>query len=469
MEIPVTELTLARAGKALRAGEFTSRMLTEALLDRISRLQPELNCFISVEGERALDMADAADEELKAGRSRGALHGIPLAHKDAFDREGRVTTVGTVLFTEPATFSSTAIQRLDDAGAVNLGALHMDELAAHGYGQNRHFGLCVNPWNADHVIGGSSGGSAVAVVSRVALGALGGDTGGSVRIPAAMCGVTGLKPTLGRISLHGVARRSWSADCPGPLTQTAEDCGLMLQAVAGRDAADPITLDIPVPDYAADLPTDLKGVRIGVGVGEPFGEIHEDVAPLHADAIAACRDLGAEIIEMEVPGAALANDLQQTLIKPEITMMMSDLVRQGAADISPEVLGTQDEGYMVPATRYLEAKALRGPLLDEHVRGVYGQVDVIFTPGLGGPVPTVEEMASPDVAAISARYRTDLRVIRFANYLGTPAMSVPCGFTPDGLPNAFQLHGPPFAERRLIAVAHAYQQATDWHTRLPPV
>ena len=468
MNVSVTELTLAQASKALQRGDVTSRSLTEALLERIARLQPVLNCFISVEADDALAMADAADAEISAGRRRGPLHGVPLAHKDAFDREGKVTTTGTRVFTQPATFTATAIQRLNDAGAVNLGALHMDELAAHGYGQNRTFGICLNPWNADHVIGGSSGGSAVAVVARVALGALGGDTGGSVRIPAAMCGVTGLKPTLGRISLHGAARRSWSADHPGPLAQTAEDCGLMLQAVAGRDPADPITVDVPVPDYTADLSTSLSGVRIGVGAGEPFGDIHADVAPLHADAIAIFRDLGAEVVELAVPVAALANDLQQTMIKPEITMMTSDLLRR-TSDISPEVLGTQDEGNMVPATRYLEAKALRGPLLEEYVRGVFGQVDVLFTAGLGGPVPTVEEMSSTDVAAISARYRNDLRVIRFSNYLGTPAMSVPCGFTPDGLPNAFQLHGPPFSEQRLIAVGHAYQQASDWHTRLPPV
>lgn len=243
----------------------------------------------------------------------------------------------------------------------------------------------------------------------------------------------------------------------------------MLKAVAGRDAADSITRDVPVPDYANDLPADLKGVRIGVGVGAPFDGVHADVARLHADAAAVLRDLGAETVELQTPIAVLANDLQQTLIKPEISMMMSTLLNQGFTDISREVLGTQDEGYLVPATRYLEAKALRAPLLEEHVRDVFGKVDVLFTPALGGPVPTVEEMATPDVAAISARYRADLRVIRFANYLGTPALSVPCGFTRDGLPNGFQLHGPPFGEKRLIDAAHAYQQATDWHARLPPL
>lgn len=469
MNIPVAELTLAQASKALSAGETTSRVLTEALLERIERLQPELNCFISVEAEHALAMAEAADKEIASGRIRGPLHGIPLAHKDAFDRAGHTATVGTDIFTEPATATSSAIRRLDDTGAVNLGTLHMDELAAHGYGRNRHFGLCINPWSTAHVIGGSSGGSGVAVVSRLAFGALGADTGGSIRIPAAMCGVTGLKPTLGRISLHGAARRSWSADHPGPLARTAEDCGLMLQTLASQDAADPITRDVPVPDYTADLRTDLKGIRIGVGVGEPFDNIHPDVAALHTEAIAVLRDLGAEIVEIDAPGAALANNLQQTLIKPEITAMMSDLVRRGATEITPEVLGTQDEGYLVPATRYLEAKALRAPLLDRYVRSIFGQVDVLLTPSLGGPVPTVEEMASSDVATISARYTADLRVIRFANYFGTPAMSVPCGFTPDGLPNGFQLHGPPFAEQRLIAVGHAYQQATDWHQRVPPI
>lgn len=468
MDIPLTEWTIAKMGKALQQGRITSRALTEAMLERIAALQPQLNCYISVEGERALEMADAADTEIIAGRWRGLLHGLPLAHKDAFDREGLVTTVGTCLFNEPALVTSTAIQGLNNAGAINLGTLHMDELAAHGYGQNRNFGNCLNPWSNGHVIGGSSGGSGVAVISRMALGALGGDTGGSVRIPAAMCGVTGLKPTLGRISLHGAARRSWSADCPGPLAQTAEDCGLMMQALAGHDSADPITRDIAVPDYTEGLSQDLTGVQIGIGVGAPFDDIHSDVTPLHADATAVFRDLGATVSEIEVPGASLANDLQQILIKPEITMMMYNLL-QRTSDISVDVLGTQDEGNMVPATRYLEATALRGPVLEEHVHGVYGKVDVLFTPGLGGPVPTVKEMSSSDVAAISARYRNDLRVIRFANYLGTPAMSVPCGFTPDGLPNSFQLHGPPFAEKRLIKVAHAYQLATDWHTRLPPI
>ena len=467
MSLPLADLTLARAADSIRRRDVTAVAVTEAVLARAAAVQPEINCFLRVHREEALAAAERADAEIAGGRWRGPLHGVPLAHKDVFDREGHVTTAGGILFDAPATGRATVMSRLDAAGATYLGALNLDEFAAGGTGANDHYGRTRNPWNTDHVSGGSSGGSGACVAARAAFGALGGDAGGSVRIPAAMCGVVGLKPTFGRVSRAGTAPRTFSVDCTGPMTRTAEDCALMLQAIAGPDPADPTTPDVPVPDYRTALRTDLAGVRVGVAVGDPFDRVEPELAALLASAVDALRDLGAEVVDVAVPDVTLFNDLQQILTKSEAAVVCGKWMRERPEDMTFDAISVVQEGLLMPATRYLEAKSLRAPLLEAHVRAVYVEVDVLFTPVLAGPTPTVAETDFEDCDRVEELFTRSARFTRFANYLGTPALSVPCGFSADGLPAAFQLHGPPFGEARLLAVAHAYQGVTDHHAKAP--
>ena len=467
MSLPLSELTLAQAGNSIRRRDVTALAVTEAALARAEAVQPKINCFLRIDREAALEAAARADAEITAGNWRGALHGVPLAHKDVFDREGHVATAGTILFDTPATRRATIMSRFDDAGATYLGALNLDEFAAGGTGANDHYGRTHNPWNTDHISGGSSGGSGACVATRVAYGALGGDAGGSVRIPAAMCGIIGLKPTFGRVSRFGTAPRTFSVDCTGPMTRTAEDCALMLQAIAGHDPLDPTTPEVPVPDYHAALRTDLNGVRVGIAVGVPFDEVEPEIARLLSAAQDALRDLGAELVDIAVPDVMLLNDLQQILGKSEAAVICGRWMRERPGDMTFDAISVVQEGLLMPATRYLESKSLRAPLLETHVRAIYGEVDVLFAPALAGPTPTIAETDFGDQDRVEELFTRSACFTRFTNYLGTPSLSVPCGFSASGLPTAFQLHGPPFGEARLLAVAHAYQGATDHHTKAP--
>ena len=467
MSQPLHELTLAQAGESVRRRDVTALALTEAALARAEDVQPKVNCFLRIDRESALEAAERADAEIAAGNWRGPLHGVPLAHKDVFDREGHVASAGTILFDTPATSHATVMSRLEAAGANYLGALNLDEFAAGGTGANDHYGRTYNPWNTDHISGGSSGGSAACVAARAAFGALGGDAGGSIRIPAAMCGVIGLKPTFGRVSRADTAPRTFSVDCTGPLTRTAEDCALMLRAIAGHDPRDPTTPDVPVPDYHAALRSDLKGVRVGVAVGNPFDQVEPEIARLLSEAHDSLRDLGAELVDVAVPDVMRFNDLQQILAKSEAAVICGKWMRERPDDMTFDAISVVQEGLLIPATRYLESKALRAPLLEAHVRAIFGSVDILFAPALAGPTPTIAETSFDDQDMVERLFTRSARFTRFTNYLGTPSLSVPCGFTANGLPAAFQLHGPPFGEARLLAAAHAYQGVTDNHTRAP--
>ena len=254
-----------------------------------------------------------------------------------------------------------------------------------------HYGRTHNPWNTDHISGGSSGGSAACVAARAAFGALGGDAGGSIRIPAAMCGVIGLKPTFGRVSRAGTAPRTFSVDCTGPLTRTAEDCALMLQAIAGHDPRDPTTPNVPVPDYPAALRSDLEGVRVGVATGDPFDQVEPEIARLLSEAHDSLRDLGAELVDVAVPDVMRFNDLQQILGKSEAAVICGKWMRERPGDMTFDAISVVQEGLLMPAARYLESKALRAPLLEAHVRAIFGSVDILFAPILAGPTPTIAE------------------------------------------------------------------------------
>ena len=328
----IPSLSIAETSKALASGDLSARAVTEAHLERIARLQPAINCFIESEPDDALAAADAADREISSGRRRGDLHGVPLAHKDVFYREGVPVTSGMRVLDAPVSYTATVIERLDGAGAINLGRLNLDEFA--GLGNNEHFGRCVNPWSPEHISGGSSSGPAAAVAARLAGGGLGSDAGGSIRMPAAMCGVVGLKPTFGLVSRHGNVHTTWSVDCLGPLTRTVEDCALVLQAIAGHDPEDPTTARVRVPDYKASLSTDLKGTTIARAVGPPFDAVDDEIASLMTESLEVLKDLGAEIVDVSVPNVEPLNDLQQVLTKAERATIYSRTLRTRPDDVS---------------------------------------------------------------------------------------------------------------------------------------
>ncbi|MEX2644280.1 MAG: amidase [Acetobacterales bacterium] len=461
-------LGLAEVAGAIAARRLTSRAVTEACLERIGRLQPALNAFIAVDAEGALAAADDADRALSNGHRPGPLHGVPLAHKDMFYRIGRICTGGSAILGEaPPAVTATVMRRLDAAHAVDLGTLNMAEFAAGPTGHNEHFGDCRNPWHTDHVTGGSSSGAGAGVAARLFFGALGSDTGGSVRLPAGACGLTGIKPTWGRVSRFGCIPRSWSLDCIGPLARSARDAARLLAAIAGPDPDDPTAAQETVPDYEASLERGIGGLRIGVPDERFLDGVTAEVAAAHTESIRALRALGAEIVDVELPDPAPLADLGNIISKSEAAAAHLHWMRSRPADYSPQVHARTEGGMHIPAALYLRALARRGPVLQDFARQVFSKVDVVHAPVIPMPVPTRAETDVQVSANVPAMVGALTRFTRPFNYLGLPSVAMPCGFDGKGLPIAFQLVGRPFAEATLLRAANAYQGATDWHRREP--
>ena len=464
----LTDLSLTEVASLIRTKKASAVEVTQAAIDRAQAVQPRINCFIALEPEVAMAEAKALDGELAKGQAHGPLHGVPLAHKDLFYRTGKRTTCGSrILGDFVSQTTSSLLTRLTKAGAVNLGTLNMSEIAVGASGRNETFGHCRNPWNPLHISGGSSSGSGSAVGARAVYGSLGSDTGGSVRLPATMCGVVGLKPTQGRISRHGVMPLSYSLDNVGPFGRTAKDVAALLQVVAGADPQDPTASGDPVPDYAAEMAAvTLKGLRIGV----PTTYYYDDVAPsvmaaLEA-ALAVFRAAGAQVIDVDIgPEHDNARVLSNVLLKAEAGGIHGEWFRTRPGVHNAEVRTRLEAGLQIPAVRYLQAQRLRGPITRQFCGDVFGKVDVMFTPTFSMEVPT---LADTDAAIGGNAIRINEKLAwctRAINYLGLPGLSVPCGFSANGLPVGFQLVGTPFAEGFLLGVADAYQQETGWHAK----
>lgn len=462
------EWSLADTAAAIAARRISASEVVQAVLAAIARWQPHLNAFVAVDAEGALAAAHEADRALARGAPVGPLHGVPLAHKDMFYRKGAGAGCGSVIrATWRAETTATVLARLDAAGAVTVGRLNMAEWAFGPTGHNVHVGDCANPWARDRITGGSSSGSGAAVAARLVYGALGSDTGGSVRLPAAFCGVVGVKPTLGRVPRHGAMPLSFSLDTIGPLCRTARDAALMLRVVAGADEQDGAASARPVPDYLSGLDRPLTGRRVAVLLQ---GDLCAGLAPAVGDAIeAAAGVLSAEGAVLSTaapfemaPLGALAN----LPMKPEAAAIHAPMLQARPADYSPQVRSRIEGGFAVPARRYLETASLRAHLLRRFVATMLDDVDAVLAPTALFPAPT---RAATDVqrpADVPAMLGPVSQCTRPINYLGLPAVSVPCGFV-DGLPVAFQLIGRPFDEGRLLHIAHRYQTATDWHQRAP--
>jgi aspartyl-tRNA(Asn)/glutamyl-tRNA(Gln) amidotransferase subunit A len=462
--IPVSELA-----PAIRAGKVGPVEATRAYLDRIARLDPTLHAYITVDAEGALGAAAVLEREAAAGAWRGPLHGVPLAHKDLFLIPGLPTSCGTLT---PDYFvgapPSTAVARLQAAGALTLGKLNMTELALGPFGDNAHHGDVQNPWRIGHVSGGSSSGSGAAVAAGLAAGALGTDTGGSIRLPAAACGVVGLKPTYGRVSRAGVMPLSWSYDHVGPLARTVRDAALMLGVIAGVDPLDATTSRQPVPDYVAALDGGIAGLRIGVAGGFYADGLDAAVTAALAEAVAVLGGLGARVEPLAVPDPGpIVSGSSNVMVRAESATIHSRLLKERPGELQPAVRDRMAPGLTVTAYDYLQGQRLRAQLTREFIDAVFSRVDVLVTPTIPEPAPALVHVKAGATADVIARMGRFSRLTRPFNALGLPALSLPCGAVPDGRPLALQLVGRPFDEATLLRLGHAYERATAWHRRRP--
>lgn len=475
--------TIAELAKDLQSKKISSVELTQHYLNRIKQLDKELNCFITITEESALASAKAADAKRAAGQA-GPLTGIPIAQKDIFCTKGVRTTCGSkMLHNFIAPYDATVVQHFNNAGTVMLGKTNMDEFAMGSSNENSHFGPVKNPWDKEYVPGGSSGGSAAAVAANLVPGATGTDTGGSIRQPAALCGITGIKPTYGRVSRYGMIAFASSLDQGGILTRTAEDAAMLLNAMAGFDQNDSTSVDIPVPDYTAALNNPIKGLRIGLPK-EYFAGLNSELAKKLEDAIQEYEKLGAQFQEISLPSMHLSIPAYYVIAPAECSSNLAryDGVRYGYRCNDPINLEdlykrSRSEGFGNEVKRrimigtyvlsagyydayYIKAQKIRHLIRDDFANA-FKTVDMIMSPTSPSTAFKFGEKTSDPLTM----YLSDIYTIA-VNLAGLPGLSIPAGFS-SHLPVGMQLIGNYFDEARLLNAAHAYQQVTDWHNRLP--
>jgi aspartyl-tRNA(Asn)/glutamyl-tRNA(Gln) amidotransferase subunit A len=462
MSDDVASLSIVQAGALIRERKLSSVELTRALLDRIELLDGELHAFLTVTADLAMAQASAADAEIAAGRYRGPMHGIPYALKDIYETAGIPTTAHSRVLMDyvPARDAAT-VRMLADAGAVLLGKLATHEFATSGPMFDLPWPPARNPWHLDHITGGSSSGSAAAVAARLAMAALGSDTGGSIRIPAGFCGVVGLKPTYGRVSCRGVIPNSWTFDTCGPLTASVEDCAIVLQAIAGYDAADPASSDEPVCDYRAALGTDLSGIRIGVVRHFWEEDMQPDAERDHAmeRALDVLRALGARLATARMRPLQAYFDVRVAISESELLAVHQHDLAQRPQDFGRELL-VRTGACVYQAADYVSAQRERRRMLAE-MEPLYARFDVLVTAGSG---------AAPRIDAPHwgrAWLEANAYVYTPFNVTGGPALTLCGGLTQAGLPLGIQFAGRPFDEATVLRVAHAYEQAAGWYLRRP--
>ncbi len=459
------DLPLLEVARRIRAREISPVEVTERVLERIAALDGMLNAFITILAEQARHGARQAERDVLAGDYRGPLHGIPLSVKDLFATKGILTTAGSrILARNVPDFDATVVERLRAAGAIIVGKTNMLEFAYAAV--HPDYGPTPNPWDLTRSSSGSSSGSAVAVAAGMGYGSIGSDTGGSIRLPAAYCGIAGLKPTYGRVSRHGGIPVSWSADHFGPMTRTVADSAALLGVIAGEDPRDPTSGRVPVADYLAGIDSGVAGLRIGIT--DSYLRQHVDPAvqaPIDA-AIATLERLGATFHEVNLPPPAEAVPALLALLMPEATAYHLTWLREQPESYSPAVRERLELGAITPAVSYLQAQQARRQIVDGFLAGM-ADVDLLLTPTaptaatpLEGDLVTGDE-ADPELLAALINFTGPF------DLTGFPAISIPCGFANGGLPVGLQLVARPWQEGPLLAAAHSYEQATAWHRRLP--
>ncbi len=447
--------TIADAAAALRAGRTTCEALTLKALGLAASTQPKLNAFIEIWADKALTLAKQRDQELNRGHDRGDLHGIPLAHKDCFEIIGHAATIGSKAHCpRPSTLNAEVIRRLDLAGSVTIGTLNMNEMVAGPTGQNPIFGDCANAIDPTKISGGSSSGSGASVAAGVVFGSIGSDTGGSIRLPASVNGLFGLKPTYGRVSRNGCFPRAFSLDCPGPLARTAKDCAILLKAVAGHDAYEPSTLAAPVLDYPAILDSAAEGSRIGILDLPDAYKSHAEVQMAFELFVEKVERMFGRVTLLSFTNIDACNAMGDVISKVEAATLHGQWMRTNSSAYSQAVYSRTEPGLHLPAVRYLEALLLRTGVFENFIHGPLKQADIVLCPTLTIPVPTRVEADMEKPGSVFSVVATLTRLTRPFSYLGLPVLTMPVGFDKSGMPVGVQVIGRPLSEARLLSFAH---------------
>jgi aspartyl-tRNA(Asn)/glutamyl-tRNA(Gln) amidotransferase subunit A len=470
------ELTIAEAARQVRRGAISPVELTALYLERIDRLNPSLNAYLTVMRDQALAAARTAEREIRRGKYRGPLHGIPFSIKDNIAVKGVRATAGTKVLAEwVPDFDATVVTRLRENGAVILGKTQMHEWAKGSYGINPFYGSTQNPWDLTRIPGGSSGGSAVAVAASLCLASLGTDSAGSVRNPASFCGVVGLKPTYGRVSAFGgvPGTGGHSTNHFGMFTRTVADCAVVLEAIAGYDPADSLSADAPVPRYSRSIGKTVRGMRIGLLRGYFDEAVVDEVRSAVEGAARTLHSLGMKVEEVSIPHLDLVPAVQTATSRGESTTDHDVYLRTRPRDYSTGILYSQIAGLLIPAMVFVQAQRVRR-LICQEFEETLGRVDVILAPSVPVPAPTIEECKKGYLEQNGDRIPLQdargnylmLCTIPF-NVTGLPSISVPCGFTAGGLPIGVQVVGGPFREETVFQVAHAFENKAGWHMKRP--
>ncbi|MDQ0889816.1 aspartyl-tRNA(Asn)/glutamyl-tRNA(Gln) amidotransferase subunit A [Paenibacillus sp. V4I9] len=449
--------TIHELAERIRTREVSPVEITELALERIERLNPKLNAFVTQTAELAIEQAKQAEHDIMLGRYKGPLHGIPIVHKDLYYTKGiRTTASSKILKDFVPDYDSTVVTKLHEAGTVLLGKVQTHEFAAGMTTSSPHFGPCRNPWNLELVPGGSSGGSASALAAGLAYLGTGSDTGGSIRMPAACCGVVGMKPTYGRVSRYGIIPMAWSLDHSGPLTRSVMDASLCLDVMSGFDPKDESTVDLPAPGIRR-YPNGLKGVRIGLPSNYYYEDLEPEVEASMQAAINKFRELGAEIIEVALPMIRHVQSATMAIMMAEMFAFHEKWLDTNPEDYGPDVRMFLESSRDIPASVYLQSQRARQLIVDDFLNAMSG-IDILLTP------------ATPITAPHADDYAGAFRLTTFTiptNLTGMPSLCMPCGFSPSGMPINMQLIGRPFEEATVLSIGYAYESNTDWHKRHP--
>ena len=455
-----TPFTLSNALQALHEQKITAQELAEACFRQIERLNPQLKAFITV-----LDVKSALEAQIPATVHplTSALRGIPIAVKDLFDTAGIRTTIGSRFFSDhiPET-DAFVVEKIKQAGAIIVGKTNTHEIALGVTGNNPHFGTARNPWDPSRIPGGSSSGSAIAVAAGMALGALGTDTGGSIRIPASLCGVVGLKPTYGRVSLRGVFPLSWNLDHVGPLTRCIKDAALMLQVISAYDPLDPTSQKMLTGDYLGHLGDDMEGRKIALGVGEFIDGAEPEIINAVCEAAKVFEAMGCKVQEVNVDWLREAAMANRTMTQSDGAAVHRDRLREHPEMFGDDIRRRLEDGAKTTSTEYILARRTQVEMRKK-LEQFFETHDLLLTPATPIAAPTVEGHDAVEQAGRLTRFTSPF------NLTGLPALSVPCGFTKNGLPIGLQIVSRPWGESKALNAGHAYEQATEWHLQISPL
>jgi aspartyl-tRNA(Asn)/glutamyl-tRNA(Gln) amidotransferase subunit A len=457
----LTSLTITGAADRIARREISPLDLTQAYLARIKTLDPQLNCFITLTPETALHQARQAEEAIMGGEYLGPLHGIPLALKDLYETAGVRTTAGSLFFKNHIPKDDCAAWgKLQATGAINLGKLNMHEIALGVTNLNPHYGACHNPWALERSPGGSSGGSGAALAADLCMGSLGTDTGGSIRIPASLCGIVGLKPTYGRVSLRGVIPLSWNLDHAGPMARRVKDVAILLQTIAGYDPHDPYSANIPVPDFVRHLDGDVRGWKVALAGDKFFSRADQEIWTAVEAAAEIFKGLGAQVSSVDFAGGYEAAKANGLMTPSDAAAFHRERLQQHPEFFGADVRQRLQIGAAYTSTEYILARRAQTELRRQFER-FFNAYDVLLTPTTPITAPTLEGPDAVEQARLLTRFTAPF------NLAGLPALSLPCGFTPRGLPVGLQIVAGLWAEVKVLNAGLAYEGATQWHERKP--